>query len=730
MSTKPEQQLKVGDWWYLPQQDKLVKFTESGEIAQTAELDNLCQKAFNYFMQNPGRLITRDELLSNVWGVRDVSDGRISRVIRVLRVELGDDSREPTYIETIPKRGFRFVASVVRVGAAAVEQSADVAEDVEDNVGPVIDDVQPIIVKRSIKSYVLWSTVAAVFCCSMIYLGWMYWGSSAQLEHEVPFGRLEPVSSMDGLEFYPSTSADGRYLAYSHSKDLDSTSSLVVQDLQTLEKRVLKSSSNSNLIGPVWHPSGKAVAYQQLKRKVSCEIRMLRLDDEFKVLADELLTHCGSNSMGARMSWSPDARYLVYPDWQEKSNNIALMLFPFDGGKIEQLTTPPETSLGDFAAAFSPDGKSLAFIRDVAGAAGQIWVMNVKDRSSQLLIQPQGIYPGQISWLPNKSSILYPSGNNELSVVDTLTKESSVFAYTDNKAGEVTVNSQGRIFASVGKLWQSSIRRINNPLKNSNAVDEIMQQANRSEGMLEVNPVVDGPTAVMSNRSGVQQVWLYFKDGRQKQISRFSGDFIPKSLEFSPDGKYLLVLVGTSVWLLSEEEQPVLLSQPGQDSRDPSWSHDSKMIYFSTSEQGRWQIIAMDRSSLKQQVFAVDMDYFRESPDGNYQVWRSTEDKLLRIKFKDQSDSYVLPLPAQSDFISPSLVLRASSIYFLNSVEKDQFQIHSYDLLNKTTASTGIVHPRLARRFSISNDEMFILQDDGKTGDIDIAELVFTKQTL
>ena len=56
MSTKPEQQLKVGDWWYLPQQDKLVKLSETGEIAQTAELDNLCQKAFNYFMQNPGAL--------------------------------------------------------------------------------------------------------------------------------------------------------------------------------------------------------------------------------------------------------------------------------------------------------------------------------------------------------------------------------------------------------------------------------------------------------------------------------------------------------------------------------------------------------------------------------------------------------------------------------------------------------------------------------------------------
>ena len=730
MSTKPEQQLKVGDWWYLPQQDKLVKLSETGEIVQTAELDNLCQKAFNYFMQNPGRLITRDELLSNVWGVRDVSDGRISRVIRVLRVELGDDSREPTYIETIPKRGFRFVASVVRVGAPAVEQPAVFEETVDDDTESAIDQVPAMVPKRAVTSYVLWSAVAAVFSCSLIYFGWLNWGSTAQLEQEIPFGRLDPISSMDGLEFYHSTSADGRYLAYSHMIDIHNSSSLIVQDVETLEKQVIKTSENSNLIGPIWHPNGNALAYQQLKRKVSCEIRLLRFNSQFEVQSDDLLTKCGANSMGARMSWSPDGRYLVYPDWQDKSNNIALMLYPIDGGKIEQLTMPPETSIGDFAAAFSHDGNYLAFIRDVAGAAGQIWMMNFQDRSIQMLIQPQGIYPGQVAWMPNIDEILFSSGNNELSVVDVHSKQSKVFAYTDNKAGEVIISSKGRIFASVGKLWQSSIRRINNPLKNNQAVDEIMQQASRGEGMLELNPVADGPTAVMSNRSGVQQVWLYFKDGRQKQISRFSGDFSPKALEFSPDGKSLLVLVGTSVWLLSEQTSPVLLSLDGQNSRDPSWSYDSKTIYFSASEQGRWKIIAMDRDSLTQKTFAVDMDYFRESPDGDYQVWRNTEDKQLRIKFRDISEITMLPVPAQGDFVSPSLVLRKSAIYFLNANESKQYEIYSYDLVSKIIKKTGIIHPKLARRFSVSTDEMFILQDDGKTGDIDIAELVFSKQTL
>jgi len=155
-----------------------------------------------------------------------------------------------------------------------------------------------------------------------------------------------------------------------------------------------------------------------------------------------------------------------------------------------------------------------------------------------------------------------------------------------------------------------------------------------------------------------------------------------------------------------------------------------RTIYFSTSEQGRWKIIAMDRASLTQKTFAVDMDYFRESPDGDYQVWRNTKDKQVRIKFRGQFEGTVLPLPAQGDFVSPSLVLRKSAIYFLNSTESKQYEICSYDLVSKSINKTGIIQPQLARRFSVSTDEMFILQDDGKTGDIDIAELVFSKQTL
>ncbi len=390
MSAKPEQHLKVGDWWYLPQQDKLVKIDDSGEITDTASLDNLCQKALNYFLVNAGRLVTRDELLSDVWGVRDVSDGRISRVIRVLRVALGDDSREPRYIETIPKRGFRFIAPVAEVilTTSAEEQSEESTQQANAEQ------------RQERRHHQHWWLMAAAFIfCVLAISGWQYWQQS-QLEPQVPFGRFEPLSSMDGLELYPDVSKDGRYLVFSHLKDAAQKSELVVQDLISLEKKVIKSVDTGNLNGAVWSPDGRSLIYQHLKRKTSCELRLLTFaDSSFLVKSDITLRQCGINSMGARMAWSPDGKYLVYQDWREDSDKIALMLYPLDGGKAEQLTTPPQSSLGDFAVRFAPDGSKLVFLRDIAGSAGQIWLLNIADRSTKLLHQPKNSYPGNVAWL-------------------------------------------------------------------------------------------------------------------------------------------------------------------------------------------------------------------------------------------------------------------------------------------------------------------------------------------
>ena len=65
-----------------------------------------------HLAEHAGRLVSKDELLDAVWGHRHVSDSVLKVAINGLRSKLGDEPTSPQYIETVARRGYRFIASV------------------------------------------------------------------------------------------------------------------------------------------------------------------------------------------------------------------------------------------------------------------------------------------------------------------------------------------------------------------------------------------------------------------------------------------------------------------------------------------------------------------------------------------------------------------------------------------------------------------------------------------
>src|SRR6476660_6332872 len=74
-----------------------------------------------YLVENPGRLITHDELLDAVWPATYVQPQVLRTYMLELRKVLGDDASSPRFIQTIPKRGYRFVAAVRQDAQPAIE---------------------------------------------------------------------------------------------------------------------------------------------------------------------------------------------------------------------------------------------------------------------------------------------------------------------------------------------------------------------------------------------------------------------------------------------------------------------------------------------------------------------------------------------------------------------------------------------------------------------------------
>ncbi|HKU76129.1 MAG TPA: winged helix-turn-helix domain-containing protein, partial [Pyrinomonadaceae bacterium] len=84
-------------------------------LTRAGEVISLRPKATEILVRlvtNAGQLIRKDDLLKEVWPDTFVEESNLSQTIFVLRKALGDDRGEPKYIETVPRRGYRFVAAV------------------------------------------------------------------------------------------------------------------------------------------------------------------------------------------------------------------------------------------------------------------------------------------------------------------------------------------------------------------------------------------------------------------------------------------------------------------------------------------------------------------------------------------------------------------------------------------------------------------------------------------
>src|SRR5262245_6158730 len=70
----------------------------------------------HYLAERANRLVTKDQLLDGVWPGLSVSDAVLKGCIREIRDALGDDAAAPRFIETVHRRGYRFIAPVLTAG--------------------------------------------------------------------------------------------------------------------------------------------------------------------------------------------------------------------------------------------------------------------------------------------------------------------------------------------------------------------------------------------------------------------------------------------------------------------------------------------------------------------------------------------------------------------------------------------------------------------------------------
>jgi TolB-like protein/DNA-binding winged helix-turn-helix (wHTH) protein/Tfp pilus assembly protein PilF len=97
------------------------------ESGQPVALEPQVFSLLKYLVENRGRIVSKDELIDEIWQGRAISDAALNTRIRAVRRALGDDRAQQKYLRTYPKRGFQFVAPVAQVSAEEAASAAKFA---------------------------------------------------------------------------------------------------------------------------------------------------------------------------------------------------------------------------------------------------------------------------------------------------------------------------------------------------------------------------------------------------------------------------------------------------------------------------------------------------------------------------------------------------------------------------------------------------------------------------
>ncbi|HZT34817.1 MAG TPA: winged helix-turn-helix domain-containing protein, partial [Nitrososphaera sp.] len=98
------------------------------QLWREQELIALRPKTFailRYLAEHPGRLVPKDEILRAVWGETLVSEEGLRDYLREIRQALGDNAKAPRFIETVYRRGYRFIGNVLSDQSSAVSSKEE-----------------------------------------------------------------------------------------------------------------------------------------------------------------------------------------------------------------------------------------------------------------------------------------------------------------------------------------------------------------------------------------------------------------------------------------------------------------------------------------------------------------------------------------------------------------------------------------------------------------------------
>src|SRR5579864_8376869 len=354
----------------------------AGELLKEGQKIKLQEQPFrvlSLLLQRKGEVVTRDELRQELWPADtfvDFDHGLNSAVAR-LREALRDSAEKPLFIETVAKRGYRFIAPF-----------------------------QPSPEAPAATASVAWRRRGGFWIGATIYLTvissisiWALYrpGRSTQL------AKIEvvPLIGLRGYQATPAFSPDGTLVAFRQSDGGNNTGiyAAAVGGAQSIQL-----TNDPGDCCPAWSPDGRQIAFVRYS------------GDSFSIVTipalggTERRLYRGPDHLGGGLSWSADGNLIALTESRANDPTRAWISgLSLSDSSIRELSSPPPGWI-DRSPSYSPDGKRLAFIRSaVAGVSNDLYVMPAKGGRVKRLTFDHRPMSGSLAWTSDSGEIVFAS---------------------------------------------------------------------------------------------------------------------------------------------------------------------------------------------------------------------------------------------------------------------------------------------------------------------------------
>jgi Tol biopolymer transport system component len=464
--------------------------------------------------------------------------------------------------------------------------------------------------------------VAALVVLGLGAAAWLYFGRPS-----LPPPRVLPVTSLPGFEAEPALSPDGKQVTFTWSDESADNSDLYVRLVDSGQQLRLTDTPEDEF-GPTWSPDGTRIAFLRHVEDESGN----PVDGIFVISSlggpERLLTTTRTHEYG--LSWGPDGEQLAIVDKDVPEGPNGIFLFSLESGEKWRLTAPPADYLtGALEPRFSPDGGTLAFVRQRVVSQSDIYLVPVRGGEPRRLTFGNHNTAG-LDWTPDGESILFSSSRSPRGGFWSLWRISA--SGGEPQPVEVsgqgiypTLSREGNRLAYVKLDWKWDIWRVGGP----SATEEEKTSTDRfiASTWLDYVPQYspDGQKVLFtSSRSGHQEIWISDNDGSNAQQLTFLEDPLTNTGSWSPDGQRIAFMSpkegSYDIYVVNATGGvPRRLTTGPAEEMTPTWSRDGRWIYFQSNPSGRFEVWKIPEEGGEPNQLTKHGGTTRfESPDGQF----------------------------------------------------------------------------------------------------------------